>query len=62
MAASSNGTEQSPEKQEVVVGFLCRLCQLHGTVHNLVKVWLGVEGQFYCWVRESIQNNKIKQN
>lgn len=65
MAASSNGTKQSPEKQEVVVGLLRRLGQLHGTVHNLVKVWLRVEGQFYCWVSEGIQNHqdeKIKSH
>lgn len=66
MAASSNGTKQSPEKQEVVVGLLRRLGQLHGTVHNLVKVWLRVKGQFYCWVSEGIQNTtqveKIKSH
>lgn len=62
MAASSNGTKQSAEKQEVVVGLLRRLGQLHGTVHNLVKVWLRVEGQFYCWVSEGIQNaTKMKK-
>lgn len=41
MAASTNGTEESPEKQEVVVWFLSRLGQFHGAVHDLVEVGLG---------------------
>lgn len=47
MATSTNGAEESTKKEEVVVGFLSRLCQLHGTVHNLVEVWLREQGQSY---------------
>lgn len=47
MAASTNGTEECPEKQEVVVGFLGRLGELHGAVHYLVEVWLRKQGPSY---------------
>lgn len=58
MATSPNGTEKSPKKQEVVVGFLSWLGQLHWTVHYFVEVRL-VE-QAYMYKYESRKDLKLR--
>ena len=40
MAASSDGTKQSPQKKEIVAGLLGCVGQGHGTVHYRVEVGL----------------------
>lgn len=40
MAAPSYRAEQGSQQQEVVIGLLGRLSQLHGTVHYFMKVRL----------------------
>lgn len=40
MAAASYGAEEGTEQEEVVVGLLGGLRQLHGAVHDLVQVRL----------------------
>lgn len=44
VAAPTNGAEEGPQQQEVVVGLFGSLCELHGAVHDLVQVGLGEAG------------------